>query len=182
MVAAAIAYLVAARELRDFVARLLVPRRLRPEAVLLASRTAYGVLLGLGGFVFLSFVLGTPSVAITGFLAAALATGLGIQDILRNYVSGFYLLIERHVQVGDVIEFQGRRGTVTEVRMRVTFMRADNGALIVIPNASLFNEMLVVDPRAESRVEGEPEPVRSAPRGRSSRRPRTSHPPGASPP
>jgi small-conductance mechanosensitive channel len=180
MLAAAIAFLVVARELRDFVARVLVPRRLRPEAVLLASRTVYGLLLVLGGFIFLSVVLGTPSVAITGFLAAALATGLGFQDILRNYVSGFYLLIERHIQVGDIIEFQGRRGTVTEVRMRVTFIRAENGAQVVIPNASLFNDMVVVDPRSTAEAETPPPTLSSAPRGRSSRRPRSSRPPGGS--
>jgi len=59
-------------------------------------------------------------------------------------VSGVYLLTERRFNVGDEIEFGGHRGTITEIRFRVTYLRGENGELIIAPNADLFNSTVVV--------------------------------------
>src|SRR5207253_7903452 len=77
-------------------------------------------------------------------LAATILAALGIQDILRNYVSGLYLLTERRLNAGDEIEFDGNVGTIIEIRFRVTYMRGSDGALIVVPNSELFNNVVVV--------------------------------------
>jgi small-conductance mechanosensitive channel len=69
---------------------------------------------------------------------------LGLQDILRNYVSGFYILFERNVKVGDTIEFTDKSGVVAEVKMRVTLLKAEDGSLVVVPNAELFNNVVTV--------------------------------------
>jgi small-conductance mechanosensitive channel len=75
-------------------------------------------------------------------------------------VSGFYVLLERNIRVGDVVETQGYKGTVTDVRMRVTYLRGEDGELIVIPNAELFAKVAVVSspegtPPASERPAGE---------------------------
>jgi small-conductance mechanosensitive channel len=59
-------------------------------------------------------------------------------------VSGFYLLFERNIKVGDTIEFAGKAGVVTDVRMRVTYLSGENGDLVVVPNAELFNTTVTV--------------------------------------
>jgi small-conductance mechanosensitive channel len=177
-----------AKLLRDFIARLLQRRGARPDVILLATRVVYIGLIALGLSAFVGIALKSENVAITGFLAAAIVASLGVQDILRNYISGFYLLLERHVKVGDVIEHGGKTGVVTDVRLRVTFLREDDGALVMIPNALLFNDAVVIQPSAAARegVEpGAPGPV-SAPkparRGLLGKRTRTDPPPAGSPP
>ena len=135
-----------ARVLRDLAIRAMARRSIRTDAALIASRAIYGVLIALGAFVFLSAVLGNATVALTGFLVAAFTTSLGLQDLFKNYVSGFYVLIEKNVRVGDLVETGGYRGVVTDIRMRVTFLNGDHGETIVVPNSELFTKTLVVSP------------------------------------
>jgi small conductance mechanosensitive channel len=81
---------------------------------------------------------------VTGVLLAAVLTSMGLQDLVKNYISGFYVLMEKNVRVGDLVESGGYRGVVTEVRMRVTYLRGLHGEMIVVPNGELFNKTLVV--------------------------------------
>jgi len=113
-----------ARFIRNLVSRTLARRSMHGEAALLASRAVY--------------------VGVTGVLLAAVVTSLGLQDLVRNYISGFYVLMEKNVRVGDLVESGGYRGVVTEIRMRVTYLRGAHGDMIVVPNGELFNKTLVV--------------------------------------
>jgi small-conductance mechanosensitive channel len=152
-----------AHVLRDLISRTLNRRGIRRDMVLLTTRVVYIVLLSLGLLAFLSLTLQVGEFALTGFLTAALVTGLGLQDLFRNYVSGFYILLERNVKVGDVIELGGYTGEVTDVRMRVTYLRGESGELIVVPNGELFGKTVMVKPPPE------PAPA-PAPKGRRRRR------------
>ena len=69
-----------------------------------------------------------------------------MQDLFKNYVSGFYILMERTVKVGDYIETGGYKGVVTDVAMRVTYLQGEEGARIVVPNSELFTKTLSVLP------------------------------------
>lgn len=135
-----------ARLLRDLAIRGMARRSIRTDAALIASRAIYSVLVSLGAFVFLSAVLGNLTVGLTGFLVAAFTTSLGLQDLFKNYVSGFYVLMEKNVRVGDLVETGGYRGIVTDIRMRVTYLSGDHGETIVVPNSELFTKTLVVSP------------------------------------
>jgi small-conductance mechanosensitive channel len=135
-----------ARVLRDLAIRTMARRSIRPDAALIASRAIYSLLLALGAFIFLSAVLGNATVGLTGFLVAAFTTSLGLQDLFKNYVSGFYVLMEKNVRVGDLVETGGYRGIVTDIRMRVTYLSGDHGEIIVVPNSELFTKPLVVSP------------------------------------
>lgn len=119
-------------------------RQVRGDMALLVDRTVYYGLLALAVIVGLAFGFGQTSIAFNGVLVAALLTGLGLSDLFKNYVSGFYVLFERHVKPGDVIETQGYSGVVTDVKLRVTLLRNDEGQLIVIPNADLFTKPVKV--------------------------------------
>ena len=127
---------------------------------MLAGRVVAAALVILGIFIGLSLVFRTQEVALTGIILGTVVASIGVQDLLKNYVSGFYILFERNIRVGDVIEFDSRTGTVTEVRLRVTYLRREDGALVVVPNANLFNDTVVV----RSAAGGAPEAAGEAPR------------------
>ncbi len=149
-----------ARWLRRRIAAYLHRRGLPPELVILTSRSFYLAVLVVAGFVWLAVVLAQANIALAGVILATIVASLGVQDILRSYVSGIYILMERNVRVGDHIEFDGKKGTVTELRLRVTYLRDAEGALIVIPNAELFNKTVVVS----SEQGGAPEKAAEPPR------------------
>jgi small-conductance mechanosensitive channel len=133
-----------ARFIRNLVSRALARRSMHGEATLLATRAVYVGVIGMGGFMFVTITLGSALVGVTGVLIAAVVTSLGLQDLVKNYISGFYVLMEKNVRVGDLVESGGYRGVVTEIRMRVTYLRGAHGDMIVVPNGELFNKTLVV--------------------------------------
>jgi small-conductance mechanosensitive channel len=133
-----------ARFVRNLASRALARRSMRGDAALLATRALYVVVIGVGAFMFVTIALGSGIVGVTGVLLAAAVTSLGLQDLVKNYVSGFYVLMEKNVRVGDLVETGGYRGVVTDVRMRVTYLRGARGDMIVVPNGELFGKPLVV--------------------------------------
>ena len=139
-----VVFLLLARLVRNLVSRALARRSIRSDAALLTTRAVYVGVIGLGGFMFVALSLGSGIVGVTGVLVAAVMTSLGLQDLIKNYVSGFYVLMEKNVRVGDLVESGGYRGVVTDVRMRVTYLRGARGEMIVVPNGELFNKPLVV--------------------------------------
>jgi small conductance mechanosensitive channel len=134
---------ILARLVRGAVHSAMVRRRIQPEVVLLVSRGAFVAVIGVGLVVGASIV-GQGQLGASGVLAATILAALGIQDILRNYVSGLYLLTERRLNIGDEIEFGGYSGTIIEIRFRVTYVRAEDGSLVVVPNSELFNSTVKV--------------------------------------
>jgi small-conductance mechanosensitive channel len=133
-----------ARLARNVVGRELSRHGVRTDAVLLATRAIYFGLIAFAVFQFITIALGQALVSLTGFLIAAVLTSLGLQDLFKNYVSGFYVLMEKNVRVGDLVETGGYRGIVTDVRMRVTYLRGAAGEMIVVPNSELFTKTLTV--------------------------------------
>jgi small conductance mechanosensitive channel len=147
LVAGAVVFIVfwlLARLVRNLVSRTLARRSIRSDAALLTTRAVYVGVIGLGGFMFVALSLGSGIVGVTGVLVAAVMTSLGLQDLVKNYVSGFYVLMEKNVRVGDLVESGGYRGLVTDIRMRVTYLRGMRGEMIVVPNGELFNRTLIV--------------------------------------
>lgn len=70
-----------------------------------------------------------------GFLGAAL--GLGAQNLVRDVVSGLFLVFEGQFGVGDVVAINGTLGTVEEVGLRVTRLRDDSGQVFFFPNGGI---------------------------------------------
>jgi moderate conductance mechanosensitive channel len=74
-------------------------------------------------------------------LAAAgiggLAIGFGGQNLVKDVVSGFFILLEDQIRVGDVVEIAGVGGLVEEVRLRTIVLRDLSGHVHVVPNSSV---------------------------------------------
>lgn len=91
-------------------------------------------------------VLGSFGASWTGLLtflsASTVAVALSIQDVLKNFVAGLFLLIERPFRVGDAIRIRDVSGEVQGIDVRTTLVRSSDGSLVMIPNAVVFTEVL----------------------------------------
>mgnify|MGYP002510181748 CR=1 FL=1 len=74
-------------------------------------------------------------IAVAG--AASVAVGLGAQNVIQDMLDGFFILFEDHFGVGDIVEIQGKTGTVESITMRTTKIRDANGAVHIFPNGSI---------------------------------------------
>ncbi len=72
--------------------------------------------------------------------ALGVGLGLGLQKLAANYVSGFVVLIERSVRIGDHIRVDGMEGQVTDIKTRFTLLRDTNGRESIIPNDMLITQ------------------------------------------
>jgi len=66
-----------------------------------------------------------------------LAVGFGAQNLVRDMVSGFFIIMEGQYAVGDLVEINGALGRVEEVGLRVTRIRDPNGEIRFLPNGSI---------------------------------------------
>ncbi len=92
-------------------------------------------------FVAVVVVLREVGVDVQALLVSAgvlgLAIGLGAQSLIKDVITGFFILFEGLIGVGDVIEVGGHTGTVEAIGLRVTKLRLLNGAQRVIPNGEI---------------------------------------------
>ena len=74
---------------------------------------------------------------IAGASIVGVALGFGAQALVRDFLSGFFILVEDQYGVGDRVNVSGAKGTVEEVTLRVTRMRADDGSVWFVPNGEI---------------------------------------------
>ena len=83
--------------------------------------------------------------------ALGVGLGLGLQKLAANYVSGFVILFERSVRIGDTIKVDGFEGTVMDIKTRYTLIRSLGGHESIVPNEKLITERIenlsLADPR-----------------------------------
>jgi moderate conductance mechanosensitive channel len=76
-----------------------------------------------------------PILAGAGVMGAALA--FGAQNIIKDYLAGFFILLENQYTLGDVVRIGALSGTVEEITMRITVLRGVDGAMHVIANGTI---------------------------------------------
>lgn len=74
----------------------------------------------------------------------SIAVGFAFRDILENLLAGILLLFRAPFRMGDEVEVEGTRGTVVEVNLRETVVRTYEGRRVLIPNATVYKNQLVV--------------------------------------
>ena len=106
-------------------------------------RRAEAVVIILIGGLFVLGTLGAPPASLVTILGAVgLAFSLAIQDILKNFFSGVYLLLERPFRVGDKIRVKEQEGLVENIGVRTTTLRTPENAQVLVPNALIFAEIV----------------------------------------
>jgi len=92
-------------------------------------------------FTAFGFILSELGVNYKAYLASlsvfGLAIGFGSQGLVQDVVTGFFLIFEGQLEVGDMVEISGQTGIVEEVGLRVTKLRNYLGQLITIPNRNI---------------------------------------------
>jgi len=109
-----------------------------------AARIARRWLLFLIGLMLLMISMVMVKIPLTVFAftggALAIGAGFGMQNLLKNLISGMMLLWERPFKPGDLVEVSGIRGRVIDIGMRSSHIRDGNGIETVIPNSNFIEE------------------------------------------
>lgn len=113
-----------------------------PSLRKVAGNTVRATLILLG----LLLALSSAGVDLTALsvLGGALGVGLGfgLQKLAANYVSGFVILFERSLRIGDNVRVDTFEGKVMDIKTRYTLIRAPNGRESVVPNEKLITERI----------------------------------------
>ena len=135
----------------------LVEARLKSAAGLDANLRVVFARLTKALAILIAILIGLPLVGIDlttlSVFGGALGVGLGfgLQKIASNYVSGFIILLDRSIRIGDVISVGAERGQVTQITTRYTVLKAANGIEAIVPNetlvASVVRNESLTDPR-----------------------------------
>lgn len=83
--------------------------------------------------------------------AIGVGIGFGLQKLAANYVSGFVILTERSVRIGDTVRVDNFEGSISDIKARFTVVRALNGREAIVPNEMLLTQRVeslsLADPR-----------------------------------
>lgn len=74
--------------------------------------------------------------------AIAIAVGFGAQHIINNFISGFILMLERPIRIGDLVELNGIYGHIRHVGARSTLLRTGENIDLLIPNSQLLENVV----------------------------------------
>ena len=137
---------------------LFVSRFLRTAATRVVVRTSknrnFAALIGnlvFAGMLVLAFILVLTIFTGAGFSSFltllgifSVAISLAIQDVLRNFVAGVYVLLEQPFTIGDRINLRDTvEGQVEAIEIRTTHIRTDDGVQIIVPNSIIFSEIVI---------------------------------------
>jgi len=123
--------------------KVLVERKLDANHQLMIQRLYMITMLVILGMFTLS-LLRIPLTAFT-FISGAIAIGVGFgaQNIINNFISGWILMWERPIRIGDFLEIGDVRGTVETINTRSTRVRRTDGVHMLIPNSHLLENTVV---------------------------------------
>lgn len=131
------------RKLYNFMTRRLKQSDLPPDMVLLIRRIYVIVVL----IVVVLLVLDLLQVPLGAFAfisgAIAIGVGFGAQNIINNFISGWILMWERPIRIGDFLEIGDVKGTVETINTRSTRIRRVDGVHLLIPNSYLLENTVV---------------------------------------
>jgi len=104
----------------------------------------------------LLFALSAAGIDLTalGVLGGALGVGigLGLQRLAANYVSGFVILAERSLRIGDMVRVDNFEGRISDIKTRYTVIRALNGREAVVPNEMMITQRVENSSLADPKV------------------------------
>lgn len=146
-------FYIAARSIRLVVHRFNEQRRRDRNVSLALGRLAYAGVLFIGIMLALVILLPqfTPTRLIELLGVGSIAIGFALRDILQNFLAGLLILVTEPFRIGDQIVVNTFEGTVEDIHMRATSIRTYDGRRVVIPNANLFTDSVIVNTAFEKR-------------------------------
>jgi small-conductance mechanosensitive channel len=135
--------IVASRWIDRAVGRRLEKTEMEPDAIMAIRRVLLYTLL----VVVAITALGLLHVPLAAFAfvsgAVAIGVGFGAQNIINNFISGWILMSERPVRIGDFVEVGGSQGTVELIGVRSTQIRRVDGVHMLVPNSAILENTIV---------------------------------------
>lgn len=118
-------------------------RNVSPDLLQFINRAFYVVAIAVLAVTALD-LLNVPLTAFA-FVSGAIAIGIGFgaQNIINNFISGWILMWERPIRIGDFLELEDTRGTVEAINTRSTRIRRVDGVHMLIPNSHLLENTVV---------------------------------------
>jgi len=102
------------------------------------------LILLIAGFLLAVAASGLAIDKITVILGAlSVGIGLGLQNIVNNFVSGIILIFDRTIHIGDTVEIGDKKGRVKQISMRSSTLLTADGAEVIIPNGSILSKDFV---------------------------------------
>lgn len=121
----------------------LTKRNADPNIIHLVRRLLYAIAIS----IIVITVLDIINVPITAFAflsgAIAIGFGFGAQNIINNFISGWILMWEKPIRIGDFLEVENAKGVVEEINTRSTRFRRTDGVHMLIPNSKLLENTIV---------------------------------------
>lgn len=107
---------------------------------LLEKLAGYGILIA--GVMFALSAAGVNLSSLAVFAGAiGIGVGLGLQGVVKEFVSGIFLIFDRMISIGDYVELEdGARGSVVEIGPRATRIRTNDNINILVPNSQLIEK------------------------------------------
>ncbi|MGE5386799.1 MAG: mechanosensitive ion channel family protein [Betaproteobacteria bacterium] len=134
-------------------ARLMLAKNLDSSLRIVSVRVTKALLMLVALLTGLSLV-GIDITALSVFSGAlGVGLGLGLQKIASNYVSGFIILLERSIRIGDVVQIGAdTTGTVTEITTRYTVLKNAGGIEFIVPNETLIGSTVQNQSYSDNRL------------------------------
>ena len=138
-----ISMLVALWLARSFEARIMDTNSLEMNQRVILSKISSTILILTGVLVALPMV-GVDITVLSVFGGAlGVGLGLGLQKIASNYISGFIILLDRSLHIGDVVTVDNRKGEVILLTTRYVVLKGDDGTEALIPNDTFITSTVV---------------------------------------
>ncbi len=140
-----------------WLARVTETRVLASETIALSTRIVIGKLVNAAALVLAVLIalpfLGIDITALSVFTGAlGVGLGFGLQKIASNYVSGFIVLLDKSLRIGDLVTVDGHRGEVKAIESRYTVLKALDGTESIIPNELLISQTVIHHTYSDPRV------------------------------
>ena len=145
-------FFILARLLRRLARKELQRVKADAQVGLLVTRIIFLATLVVGGIGAFTVLFGNPTLVFGGFGFLALAFSLAFQDILKNFIAGIFLLLERPFRLGDEITVETHTGAVENIEMRTTTLRTSDGEQVLIPNSLLYTGTITNRTRYPTRL------------------------------
>ena len=120
-----------------------LPRFALPRGMPAAISTIANYVMVLIGLLIGASILGVGLSNLTLIVSAlGVGIGFGLQNVVNNFVSGFILIFERSVQIGDTIQLGDLQGKIVHIGLRASQLRTFSGSEVIIPNGDLISNRL----------------------------------------